>query len=99
MQPSASRSAASAGVLRLVVQSKTFLTIPFLIPRLRFRMHRFVGLEMPRSISPDQFPFRLQPIFEVITKKSAVGAVDLVRAIQNLFDLQRPADCISVKDY
>ena len=60
---------------------------------------RFVGLEMPWSISPDQFPFRLQPIFEVIAEQSAVGAVDLVRAIQNLFDLQRFADCASAKHH
>jgi hypothetical protein len=62
-------------------------------------LSRFVDLEMPSSISPDQFPFRLQPILEVITEQSAVSAVDLVRAIQNLFDLQCVADCIAVKDH
>jgi hypothetical protein len=45
----------------------------------------------------DQFSFRLQPIFEVITNQSAVGTVNLVRAIHNFFDPQRLADRISVK--
>jgi hypothetical protein len=89
----------SAGILRLVVLSETFLAIPFLNPCIRFRVRRFFDREMPSSISPDQFPFCLQPIFQVITEQSAVSAVDLVRAIQNLFDLQRVADCISVKDH
>jgi hypothetical protein len=91
--------AESVGILRLVVLSETFLAIPFLNPCIRFRVRRFFYLELPSSISPDQFPFCLQPIFQVITEQSAVSAVDLVRAIQNLFDLQRVADCISVKGH
>jgi hypothetical protein len=49
-------------------------------------MHRFLGLEMLWTIFLEQFVFRFEPIFEVITNQSAVGSVDLVRAIHNAFD-------------
>jgi hypothetical protein len=48
------------------------------------------------SISFVQFPFRLQPIFEVVAKQSAVRAVDLVRAIQQFRDPRGAADRICV---
>jgi hypothetical protein len=99
LQKSVSMSAESGSHLRLGVQSEIFLTSPFVIPCLRFLVRNFFGLRMARLISPDQFPFRLQPIFEVVTEQSALGAVDLVRAIQNLFDLQRLPDRVSAKDH
>ena len=45
-----------------------------------------------------QFPFRLQPIFKVVTKKPAMGAVDLVRAIQQFLDLPGFPDCVFMID-
>jgi hypothetical protein len=45
--------------------------------------------------SLDQFTFRRQPIFKVVTKQSAMGAVDLVGGFQNLFDTQAIADYIA----
>jgi hypothetical protein len=68
LQKSVSMSAKSGSHLRLGVQSEIFLTSPFVIPCLRFLVRNFFGLGMARLISPDQFPFRLQPIFEVVTE-------------------------------
>src|SRR6202166_93087 len=74
------------------------MTIPLLITRKRSRVRRFSNSEIVWSISLGQFPFRLQPIFEVVTKHSATGAVDLVRAIQNFFDLPSLADYIAARN-
>jgi hypothetical protein len=54
--------------------------------------------DIASSISFVQFPFRLQPIFEVVTKQSAMGTVDLVRAIQQFLDPHGPAESFRVKD-
>jgi hypothetical protein len=64
----------------------------------RFRVRRFINSEIVWSISLEQFPFRLQPIFEVIAEQPAVGAVDFVRAVQNVFDMQSFANCVPAKD-
>lgn len=49
-------------------------------------MHRLLGLEMLWTIVLEQFVFCFEPIFKVITNQSAVGAVDLSRAIHKAFD-------------
>ncbi len=46
----------------------------------------------------DRFPFRLQPIFEVVSNQSAPGAMDLVSAIQDFCNVQTFADCILAED-
>ena len=61
-------------------------------------MRAFSNSEIVWSISLDQFPFRFQPIFVVVTKLSAMRAVDLVRAIQNFFDLPSLADYIAARN-
>jgi hypothetical protein len=80
--------------MQLVGQSETFLTIILLIPRKGFGVRRFIGLEIVRLISLGQFPFRLQPIFEVVAEQSTVGAMDFMGAAQNIFDVHGLADCI-----
>ncbi|HET6143795.1 MAG TPA: hypothetical protein VFE02_09805 [Candidatus Acidoferrales bacterium] len=62
-------------------------------------MRRLPEWEMLCSTPIDPFVFRLQPILEVITNQSAMGAVDLVCAIQNLFDLRCFANSIYAGDH
>ena len=42
----------------------------------------------------DSFPFRLQPIFEVVTNEPAPGAMDLMSTVQDFFYAQTFPDCI-----
>jgi len=46
----------------------------------------------------DRFPFRLQPIFEVVSNQSATVAMDLVSAVQDFLNVQAFADCIFADD-
>jgi hypothetical protein len=61
-------------------------------------MQYFLGLEMLWTIFLEQFVFRFEPIFEVITNQSAVGAVDLVSAMQDFFNVQAFVDFILAED-
>jgi hypothetical protein len=61
-------------------------------------MQHFLGLEMLWTIFLDKFVFRFEPIFEVITNQSAVGAVDLVSAMQDFFNVQAFVDFILAED-
>jgi hypothetical protein len=45
------------------------------------------------------FPFRLLPIFEVVTNQPAPGAMDLVSAVQDFFYTEAFADCIFAEDF
>ena len=63
-----------------------------------FQVRQAILSDVSGLYSLRQFPFRLQPIFQVITKQSAVGAVDLVGAIQQFLDPPRFSNCVSVKE-
>jgi hypothetical protein len=72
--------------------------MPVMILGKRSRELRFSDSEIGWSIFFDQSRFRLQGIFEVVTKRCALGAVILARTIQNFFDLPSLADYIAPGD-
>ena len=47
----------------------------------------------------DRFPFRLKPIFEVVSNHSAPGAMNLVSAMQDFFNVQAFVDYIFIEDF
>jgi hypothetical protein len=82
-----------------MVESKALLTTLLLILGQRFRRRFRLNLESLHLIPLDKFSLRLQPILKVITEQSAADAVNLISAIQNLFNLRSLVSWILAKDF
>ena len=61
-------------------------------------MRCFSNSEIVWSISLELLLFRLQPIFEDVTKLSATGAVDFASPFHNVFESQILADYIAARN-
>ena len=64
----------------------------------RFRVRCLFNSQVFCAISLGEFSLCLQPVLKVIAEQSAMGATDLISAIQNLFDLQSLANFVLGKD-